>query len=183
MVTCSICGWCHLAEQVALVPPIKIITEGHKVPLEDINLAAHALCQRCAKKVSFGCAEARFYPFRVTEREIKRRIAEAEEQARLRAERLNALELEAARVRRTGCWSYVPVLPAAEVKTVGKNGHELRGAARAAVVRRALRPIRDAEAAERERRKAAKAARRAAEKAARELKAERAAQVFAEIRA
>lgn len=159
---CRACGSKH---GVTLwVPPVRDLGKTPETALAAIDSAATPYCWRCRQ----GLAGHGVRLFSIPG--TRRRIAEIQAaNAAWKAERAAKVAVEAERIRRMAngqavCVSGRPVLSPTPVKTQGRNGKPLAGAAAAAVVSRALK----AQPAFGEGRTRAerKAARRAAEKAA-----------------
>ena len=180
MVACTVlgCGF-RMAEVRALVPSIDAMQrlegmDGGIAPIAKLNIAAHIVCSRCAREIRHAVPGVEFFYLTGTRDQIARRIAaRAEREAQREADR--KVRVEATKVARmaerkagmkTAIGSFAGLRGGA-VKTEGRDGRKLVGAAADAVVRKAITKIADANEAAKDAAEKEKAARRPQEVAGR----------------
>ena len=156
MVACTVlgCGF-RMAEVRALVPSIDAMQrlegmDGGIAPIAKLNIAAHIVCSRCAREIRHAVPGVEFFYLTGTRDQIARRIAaRAEREAQREADR--KVRVEATKVARmaerkagmkTAIGSFAGLRGGA-VKTEGRDGRKLVGAAADAVVRKAITKIAD----------------------------------------
>lgn len=130
----SICGRTIIGDP--LVPSIENMVEGGNKPLVAVKIEEWACCHSCAREIARQIPGTRFFSLAGTREEIARRL-------KARAERAEARKAERSGVHAFRIGSVAEAFNAVSVKTEGKDGRKLVGAAAEAVVRKAITTIAD----------------------------------------
>lgn len=149
-ISCTVvgCGF-KMPESIALVPSIDTMqrlegADGGVAPIAGLRVAAHIVCPRCAREIRHAVPEVVFFNYLGTVSEIARRLkARAERETARATERKAARVAERGRGLSTTIGSFASLNPKEGVKTEGRDGRKLAGAAANAVVRKAITTIVD----------------------------------------
>ena len=159
MVACTIlgCGF-RMPEFRAMVPSIDAMqrldgTDGRLAPIAELKIAEHIVCPRCARKIAAAVPGVKFFYLTGTRDQIARRLkARADRDVAMKAAReadrkarYEVVKAERKAGLKTAIGKFAGLNPKEGVKTEGRDGRKLVGAAANAVVHKAITKIAEEE--------------------------------------